>query len=158
MPGWHSVTDVFKTPQSTSPHYLFHSRKPHASSHLDSSVCFCVQSTVCPCLAFVLNPWDFNAKQLCMSWLIFFVECNLGKGRNDRSLIWCVDCVRPGFHSAVMCWFVITGLDRLVLRKQSLSSRTESLFERNRSYWSRQVIRGLYLICVYPNLCINQWN
>lgn len=30
--------------------------------------------------------------------------------------------MRFGFHSPVMCWFVITGLDRSVLRKQPLSS------------------------------------
>lgn len=154
MPGWHSVSDSFKTPQSTSPHYLLNSKKPRTSLHLHSSVCFCGQLNVCPCLASVLNAWGFNAKHRCMRWLIFVVECNLGEG----SLIWCVDCVRSGFYSPVMCWFVITGLDRLVLRKQSLLSQTKSLFARNRSYWSGQVIRGLHLICVYPNLCINQWN
>lgn len=38
--------------------------------------------------------------------------------------------MRSGFHSAVIRWFVMTGLDRLVLRKQLLLSQTKSLFAK----------------------------
>lgn len=118
MPGWHSVSDSFKTPQWTPPpHYLFHSRKPHASSHLNRSVSFCARLNVCPCLPFVPNAWYFNSNHVCMSWLKCLVECNLGEGRHDRGLIGRVGCVRSRFHSPVMCWFVIPAFWQVSLKK-----------------------------------------
>lgn len=52
------------------------------------------------------------------------------KGGDFRLIRWWTLCVQEGFHSAVICWFVITGLDRLVMRKQLLLSRTEKFIHK----------------------------
>lgn len=71
-----------------------------------------------------------------------------------RLMRWWTLCVQEGFHSAVKCWFVISGLDRFVMRKQLLLSRTESLFTKK----SIPLIGSTHLwftpICIYPNRCI----
>lgn len=93
-------------------------------------MCFCARLSVCPRLALVLCEFvrgtavhtillaraamhfvSHGVVHVCL-----YVYLKVGDSRLMR---WWTLCVQEGFHSAVKCWFVISGLDRLVMRKSS---------------------------------------
>lgn len=151
MPGWHSVSDSFKTPQWTPPPIICSIPGSHTPARTWIEVCVFVRGWTCVPACHLYRMHDILI-QIMFAWAGSNVLWSVTWAKDDMTAAW-LDVLAVCAHAFThlsCAGLLFLPFDRLALRKQSLLSRTKSLFASNRSYWSRQVIRGLHLICVYP--------